>query len=362
VVVWWSVRAPSAATLINSNPAASGNVRDLSGSPNDNLVAFEQSARTLAALNSPQAFQTLVQSLHQGEPFAERNIVLTALNDAPPNVVPALMSALFDSDPSVRAGAAQVLGTRREYGAIAALSEAARDPDAWVRLEVVKTIGAIDAWQLLPRLELLAMNESDVAVRQMAMATNASFRNAIAQGIGVPLIELRDISVTAGDVPEIYAVTTSNLYALHGTAWTRVSRLPDAPVQLATGADPILIYLATVGAGLFRSLDGGETWDHVEFGLQTPTYLMTTAIAVDPENSDQLYIALASPGAEAGAPDSLGISESKDGGATWASLENSPMDFQTTHLAMDAHAPDYLFGTTINSAWRYALTAPKLTQ
>lgn len=39
-----------------------------------------------------------------------------------------------------------------------------------------------------------------------------------------------------------------------------MSRLPDAPLAIATGGDPNLIYLATVSSGLYRSIDGGDTW------------------------------------------------------------------------------------------------------
>lgn len=88
----------------------------------------------------------LFRSLKQGEPLSQRGIVLTALKDAAPAVVPALKTGLNDPDAGVRAGAAQVLGLRREYQAIAALTAATRDPAASVRREAVTSLGAIDAW------------------------------------------------------------------------------------------------------------------------------------------------------------------------------------------------------------------------
>lgn len=351
VVAWWTVRAPSPAALLNDpNRAPPGNASAAAAN-----VSFEQNTRNLAASNSSEAFQTLFQSLKQGEPLSQRSIVLTALKDASPAVVPTLMTGLNDTDAGVRAGAAQVLGLRREYQAIAALTEATRDPVASVRREAVTSLGAIDAWQALPRLEQLEANEPDYDVRQAAIAVKESFKQEMAQAIGVLAPALRDISVTAGDVPQIYAVTTSNLYARHGTAWTLVSRLPDAPLAIATGADPNLIFLATVSAGLYRSLDGGEIWEHVQFGLGTPTQLTVTAIVVDPQNSRQVYIALASRGAELGIKDPLGISVSNDGGATWGALEDSPMDVITTRLVIDPQWQGALFGMTTGAPWRYAL-------
>jgi hypothetical protein len=238
-----------------------------------------------------------------------------------------------------------------------ALADATRDLDANVRRQAVKSLGALDAWQALPRLEQLAVNEQNSDVRQAAIAVQDSFKIEIAKAIGILTPELRDISVTTSDVPQIYAVTTSNLFTLHGTAWTLVSRLPDAPLAIATGADPNLIFLATISRGLYRSLDGGGTWEHVQFGLGTPTQLTVTAVVVDPQNS-RLYIALASQSAEPGAKDPLGISVSKDGGATWETLKDSPTNVMTTRLVIDPQAHAYLFGMAGDTAWRYALPAP----
>jgi hypothetical protein len=206
-------------------------------------------------------------------------------------------------------------------------------------------------------LEQLAVNEPDYAVRQAAIAAGGLFKMEMAEAIGVLDPALRDISVTTGDLPQIYAVTANNLYARHGTAWTLVSRLPDAPLAIATGAEPNLIYLTTVSAGMYRSRDGGETWEYAAFGLQTATNLAITAIVVDPRDGRHLYIALASPGADVGTQDPMGISESVDSGANWWALENSPMDVIITRLVMDPQETGYLFGMTQSGPWRYALPA-----
>jgi hypothetical protein len=349
---WWIVRSPSSTAVLNTtNPAAQEKAPVLNPS-------IEQNASDLASAQSTEAFQMLIQSLKQSEPLSQRSIAIATLKDASPTVVPMLITALNDQDASVRAGAAQALGLRREYQAIAALTTATRDYDVNVRREAVTSLGVIDAWQVLPRLEQLFVNEPDNAVRDAAIGAKESFEKEMAQAIGVPVPELRDISVTTGDVPQIYAVTLSNLYARNGTAWTLVSRLPDAPLSMATGNNTNLIYLATVSNGLYRSLNGGQTWEHILFGLGTPTQLTVTAIAVDPQNSRQVYIALVSPGVEPGTQNSLGISVSKDSGATWSFLENSPMDVITTRLVIDPQLHGYLFGITMDAPWRYTLPAP----
>jgi hypothetical protein len=204
-------------------------------------------------------------------------------------------------------------------------------------------------------LEQLQVDEPNFAVRQAAAAAQESFRSSMAQAIGVSTVQLRDISVTSNGSPQIYAVTASDLYARHGTQWELVSRLPDAPLALATGAEPQLIYLATVGSGLYRSLDSGETWEHVQFGLRTPTQLTVTAVAVDPQDSYRVFIALAAQSAKSGVKEALGIFASQDGGGTWMLLPDSASGIITTRLVMDSQAEGYLVGMTAETPWRYTI-------
>lgn len=321
----------------------------------EGLPTFAQKTQALVASGSKEAFQALLVSFKDDEPLAQRHIVLAALQGASPAVVPVLMTALTDPDPGVRAGAAQVLGLRHEDPAIAALTIATRDPSAGVRLQAVRSLDILGAWQALPRLEQLGLNEGNDEVRQAASTAQEHLNRMIADEIGVSPSQLRGLSVTTSDAPQIYAVTTGDLYARDETHWKLVSRLPDAPLALATGENPQVLYLATVSSGLYSSLDGGDTWKHVEFGLQTPTQLTVTALVVDPQDSRRVYIALAAQGAQLGIKDPLGIMASTDGGATWPALPDAPTRAMTTQLVVDPQWPGYLFGMAANAPWRYTL-------
>ena len=356
VLAWTMAPASSLNPALNNPPVSSGDALSVSASRrSDPGITFEQNARDLANSNTPEANQMLLQTLKQSEPASRRSFVLSLLKNVSPAAVPGLMTALSDSDSGVRAGAAQVLGMRREREAIAALSAATRDPDATVRREAVVALGSLGAWEVLPRLEQLQVNEPNYAVRQAASAAKESFKREIAQAIGVPTTALRDISVSTGNLVQIYAATSSHLYALYGNTWTRISPVPDLPIAIATGSDPAFLYLATVSSGLYRSFNGGETWEHVQFGLQTPTQLSVTAIVIDPQNSHHVYIALVSEGAETVPQNPLGISESRDGGTTWWAMENAPTDVVITQLVLDPQEGSYLFGMTSDTPWRYAL-------
>ena len=91
---------------------------------------------------------------------------------------------------------------------------------------------------------------------------------------------------------------------------------------------PTTLYAGTIQGGVFKSIDGGESWLQLNTGA--PPFNFTPqrqvrAIAVDPTNSD-VYVGLQNgtcsyAGADqAGTIRSGGLWKSRDGGATWTDL------------------------------------------
>jgi len=85
-----------------------------------------------------------------------------------------------------------------------------------------------------------------------------------------------------------------------------VGRLPAQTPVGATVSDPQhpeRVYAAS-GAGLFRSDDGGQTWNAANQGMDAPSAL---AIALDPRQPQHLYAATMSGT----------LYETDDGASTW---------------------------------------------
>ena len=92
-----------------------------------------------------------------------------------------------------------------------------------------------------------------------------------------------------------------------------MGRLPAQSPVGATVSDPQnpeRVYAAS-GAGLFRSDDGGQTWNAASQGMNTPDAL---AIALDPRQPQHLYAATTSGT----------LYESDDGASTWRASGGSP--------------------------------------
>ncbi len=349
----------AAIILSKSRTASAGTLTN--ASDQSDYARFLDSAQQLLLIGSPAAYQTLIQSFRQGEPLTHRDEAMQLLAaSSSPNVLPALMGALKDDDPFVRAGAVQVLGMRHEKSAIPDLINATRDPKAQVRREAVRSLVQLDAWEAMPRIDQLLVYEMQESVRQTAQAAKDAFRTEVAFDLGIPLPQVHDVIATSSQPQRYYAVTTTDFYMRQGTTWQRVSALPDAPNAIAAGANQDLVYLATQNSGLYRSADGGKTWQHVQFGLKTPTQLTVTAVTIDPTDDQKIYVALASLATDGKTLSGMGAFESSDGGKTFAWLEDSPMQVVTTRLTLDPADSDtkgYLLGIADSTPWRYKLSS-----
>ena len=94
------------------------------------------------------------------------------------------------------------------------------------------------------------------------------------------------------------------------------------------------------GDGVYRSTDGGKSWQHV--GLESSGTI--GRIVVDPENADRIWVAVSgnlfTPGGE------RGVYVTTDGGDTWSRSLAPPNDTTgSTDLAVDPSDPDHVIAT-----------------
>ena len=269
------------------------------------------------------------------------------------------MGALMDTDPTVRNGAAQLLGQRKSLEASDALLTATYDPDSSVRGSAAWALGEIASLGAINRMEQLQIIETNPQVREAAGAAEDKLRMSVAGALHVPTSELRGVCL-APLTGQAYAVTLDTLYNFSEGAWRAVGRVPDVPLALAAGGPDgrtVYIYVGTTTLGLYRSTDGGQTWNSLRAGLPDVPRLSVTALAVNPVDVRYVFMALASKGgASQPSLEPLGIYRSADAGETWAALASAPHESVATRLVLDATTPGYLFGLTDGGAWRFTLT------
>ena len=118
-------------------------------------------------------------------------------------------------------------------------------------------------------------------------------------------------------------------------------------------SDPAVVYAGTgeetirgnvsPGAGMWKSTDAGKTWTHI--GLDDSQHI--GRIRVHPNNPDLVYVA--AMGHAFGPNDMRGVYRSRDGGKTWDRILFVSRDAGAVDLAMDPSNPRILYATT----WKF---------
>ncbi len=194
-------------------------------------------------------------------------------------------------------------------------------------------------WREVP----LAWASVPVAPAQMTSLAVDSLSDSLYIGAADGLFQLRGSTLTrAGDglldgalvsqvlvsranPQAVYAASSRGLFGLNEDGhWTRVESV-SVPVQQLVETDGALL-AATGSNGLYRSLDGGRSWNNLldAVGLQPGVILDVTALTADPRDAGVLY---AATGFWAGtsqmhfAPGTVYVSV--DNGGRWAAMSGS---------------------------------------
>ena len=91
------------------------------------------------------------------------------------------------------------------------------------------------------------------------------------------------------------------------------------------------------GDGMYKSTDGGETWQHI--GLETLKQI--ARIRIHPDNPDVVYVA--TPGHAFGPSEDRGVFKTTDGGKTWTKVLYKNEGTGAIDLVMSPENPDILF-------------------
>jgi len=94
------------------------------------------------------------------------------------------------------------------------------------------------------------------------------------------------------------------------------------------------------GDGIYKSVDAGNTWTHM--GLKTSEHI--AKIIIDPENSDNIYVASQGPLWRSGGQ--RGLYNSKDGGRTWQRILHVTDDTGISDVVMDHNDNDIMYAST----------------
>ncbi len=138
-----------------------------------------------------------------------------------------------------------------------------------------------------------------------------------------------------------------------GTTWSPIfDSQPTYSIGCVTmdPNNPLVVWVGTgennsqrsvaYGDGVYKSVDGGKTWNNV--GLKTSEHI--AKIVVDPRDSDTVYVASQGPLWRAGGE--RGLYKTTDGGETWNLILEISEDTGVTDVLMDPRDPDVLIAAS----------------
>jgi photosystem II stability/assembly factor-like uncharacterized protein len=111
-------------------------------------------------------------------------------------------------------------------------------------------------------------------------------------------------------------------------------------IYVGTGESPVRGVKTSHGDGVYKSTDAGATWTHL--GLEATRHI--AKIQVDPRDPDRVW--LAALGNPWGPNAERGIYRSEDGGQSWEKVLFVSDSAGFVDLSMDAHNPDHMMATS----------------
>jgi photosystem II stability/assembly factor-like uncharacterized protein len=154
---------------------------------------------------------------------------------------------------------------------------------------------------------------------------------------GFPLT-VQGVTVDPRNHDEVYFGTQSGILHSHDGGATFVNVLPRASWHVTiVGGDSPVVYATTKQFGVYRSLDGGNTFAPINNGLTSLTMGRSAPVLVDPEHTNILYVGCESSGNLSGAFKSV------NGGASWTQINDGLDDHAVFGMALDTDRPGLLY-------------------
>ncbi len=123
--------------------------------------------------------------------------------------------------------------------------------------------------------------------------------------------------------------------------------------------DPNIVYAGTIshsesrealnlfGAHVFKSTDGGDTFQEVDNGFPTDTHTSINAIIIHPTDPDTVYVMTSHHESDKG----IGVYKTTNGAESWFAV-NQGLDLETNDLQIDPINPEILYAATASGVYK----------
>ncbi len=139
------------------------------------------------------------------------------------------------------------------------------------------------------------------------------------------------------DGGEVWRNVSDGFFATGSVGAVAVSESDPQVVYAGMGEHPVRGVTTSHGDGVYKSVDGGRSWTHV--GLDDTRQI--ARIQIDPRDPDRVFVA--AQGSPYGATEARGVYRSLDGGDTWEKVLYVDQESGAVELSMDMTNPRILY-------------------
>jgi hypothetical protein len=293
------------------------------------LIAFAAVNATATPVSPTQLrIQGWVNTLQEPSLTLARHQAQHNLELAGDAAVPQLLVALRSNNPTLRQNAADVLSYIASPQSTDALLNTLRnDPVPAVRRNAAYALGEIHSARAINDLQKTAIADPSASVRGAAADSLARIRTILALNAQVNEQTVSTYAAATSQSDLLYLAAKRDVLVSRdgGKTWqTFHGALPSQVTALAVNPNNAQeLYAGVDSMGVYKSADGGATWSAMNNGIAlTPGARETvSAIAIDPDNPQVLYI---TRGVWVGTTNvqyyPVGLMTSRNGGANWTEL------------------------------------------
>lgn len=306
-------------------------------------LSFSFSNALATGQNLPdRAIQYWVSQLSQEQLTSSRHAAQERLEQFGAISIDPLITALRSSNPVLRRNSAEMLGYIASPKAAQPLHDALlNDPDPAVRRQAAVSLSQLDTIQVVPWLERAAGLDREPAIREGAAEALDAMRMNLAAFAGRDARQATAFAVAPTASNIVYLAEMGDVLASQdgGKTWRAAGAVPSRIDTLVVSqSSPSTVYAGTESMGLYKTTDGGATWQPMNngLGLEPGATLSITAIAVDPDDPNRVY---AAKGYWIGTSQRRlfpqGIVKSVDGGTTWQPLPLPAVEVAITRMTLE---------------------------
>ncbi|MFZ1677221.1 MAG: glycosyl hydrolase [Saprospiraceae bacterium] len=166
------------------------------------------------------------------------------------------------------------------------------------------------------------------------------------------LLIIFSITITYGQRKKIFVPTYTpvDTSLFGGLEWRNIGPFRGGRSAAVTGVrgKPSLYYFGSTGGGVWRTKDGGQTWENISDGFFGGSI---GAIEVAPSDANVIYVGGGEETVRGNVSSGSGMWRSTDAGQTWQhiGLENSK---QIPRVRVDPHNPDIVYAAVLGDLYK----------